>query len=46
MYFVFETVHPDDLAVTQTAPTVLLIALEKKVVVFDVHERVLLARLH
>ena len=46
MYFVFETVHPDDLAVAQTAPAMLLIALEKKVVVFDVHESVFLATLH
>ena len=46
MYFVFETVHPDDLAVAQTAPAMLLIALEKKVVVFDVHERVFLSTLH
>ena len=46
MYFVFETVHPDDLAVAQTAPAMLLIALEEKIVIFDIHEGVLLATLH
>ena len=46
MYFVFETVHPDDLAVAQTAPAMLLIALEEKIVVFDVHESVFLATLY
>ena len=45
-YFIFETVHPDDLAVAQTAPAVLLVALQKEVVVLDVHQSVLLATLH
>ena len=45
-YFIFKAVHPNNFTIAQTTPSFLVIPFDLEIVVFDVHQSVLLAALH